>query len=51
MDTKTTKRAAVYARVSTEEQAGETYSLDSQLEALRQHCQRRGVIEVKNIEK
>src|ERR671911_2207102 len=37
-----TKRAILYARVSTDEQARSGYSLAQQLEALRAHCEREG---------
>jgi site-specific DNA recombinase len=37
-----TKRAILYARVSTEEQAKKGYSLAQQLEALREHAAREG---------
>ncbi|MDX5895279.1 site-specific DNA recombinase [Rubrobacter radiotolerans DSM 5868] len=36
------KRAVLYARVSTEEQARSGYSLAQQLEALRDYCEREG---------
>jgi site-specific DNA recombinase len=36
------KRALLYARVSTDEQARSGYSLAQQLEALRAHCEREG---------
>ena len=36
------KKAAIYARVSTEDQAKEGFSLDSQLEKLRSYCKARG---------
>ena len=36
------KRAVLYARVSTDEQARSGYSLAQQLEALRAHCEREG---------
>ena len=36
------KRAILYARVSTDEQARSGYSLAQQLEALRAHCEREG---------
>ncbi|UCD91768.1 MAG: recombinase family protein, partial [Methanobacteriota archaeon] len=36
------KRAAVYARVSTEDQAKEGYSLDAQKDRLRAYCQAKG---------
>lgn len=35
-------RAALYARVSTEEQAAEGHSIDAQLRALREFCTRKG---------
>lgn len=35
-------RAALYARVSTEEQALEGHSIDAQLRVMREFCQRRG---------
>ena len=37
-----TKRAILYARVSTDEQARSGYSLAQQLDALRAHCEREG---------
>src|SRR5919199_4472765 len=36
------KRAILYARVSTDEQARSGYSLAQQLEALRAYCERKG---------
>jgi len=36
------KKAAIYVRVSTEDQAKEGFSLDSQLEKLRSYCTARG---------
>jgi site-specific DNA recombinase len=36
------KRASLYARVSTDEQARSGYSLAQQLEALREHAAREG---------
>jgi site-specific DNA recombinase len=36
------KRAVLYARVSTEEQARSGYSLAQQIEALREHAAREG---------
>src|ERR687894_2048686 len=36
------KRAILYARVSTDEQARSGFSLAQQLEALRAHCEREG---------
>jgi hypothetical protein len=36
------KRAILYARVSTDEQARSGYSLAQQLEALRAYCEREG---------
>ena len=36
------KKAAIYVRVSTEDQAKEGFSLDSQLEKLRSYCKARG---------
>ncbi len=36
------KRAILYARVSTQEQAAKGYSLAQQLEALREHATREG---------
>jgi DNA invertase Pin-like site-specific DNA recombinase len=36
------KKAILYARVSTDEQARSGYSLVQQLEALRVHCEREG---------
>ena len=39
MDLFTPKRVAIYARVSTEEQAEHGYSIDAQKEALRQYCE------------
>lgn len=36
------KKVAIYARVSTEDQAKEGFSLDSQLEKLRSYCKARG---------
>lgn len=36
------KRAIIYARVSTDEQAERGYSLSTQLEAMREYCQRNG---------
>ena len=36
------KRAVLYARVSTDEQARSGYSLAQQLEALRDHAARKG---------
>lgn len=38
----TGKRAAIYARVSTVEQADEGYSIDAQLKILRQVCEEKG---------
>ena len=35
-------RAAIYIRVSTEEQAKHGYSLDSQLKRLKEHCKEKG---------
>ena len=39
MDLFTPKRDAIYARVSTEEQAEHGYSKDAQKEPLRQYCE------------
>lgn len=36
------KRVAIYARVSTTEQAEEGYSIDEQIRLLRQYCEREG---------
>ena len=36
------KRAALYARVSTSEQATEGVSIDAQLESMRNSCQSKG---------
>ncbi len=36
------KKVAIYARVSTEDQAKEGFSLDSQIEKLRSYCKARG---------
>jgi site-specific DNA recombinase len=36
------KRAIIYARVSTDEQARSGYSLAQQLEAIRAYCKREG---------
>jgi len=41
MDAKS-KRAAIYTRVSTEDQAKEGFSLDAQLDKLRSYCKARG---------
>ncbi|MFQ6060416.1 MAG: recombinase family protein, partial [Thermoplasmata archaeon] len=35
-------RVAIYARVSTEDQAKEGYSLDAQIDRLRAYCQAKG---------
>ena len=35
-------RAGLYARVSTNEQAEEGYSIEAQLEAMRRYCQTEG---------
>lgn len=44
LDTRgTTKRAAIYARVSTDEQAEKGYSLPSQLEACRRYAEQNGL--------
>ena len=40
------KRVAIYARVSTEEQAEHGYSIDAQLDTLRLDCQRLGKVVV-----
>lgn len=40
----TQKRAAIYARVSTTEQAEEGYSIDEQVRVLREMCEREGYI-------
>ena len=37
-------RVAIYARVSTEEQAEHGYSIDAQLDTLRQYCQQSGKV-------
>lgn len=37
-------RAAIYARVSTEDQAREGYSLEAQLEMLRAYCEMEGLV-------
>lgn len=37
-------RVAIYARVSTEEQAEHGYSIDAQLDILRQYCQQSGKV-------
>ena len=42
--TGTQKRAAIYARVSTLEQAEEGYSIDEQVRVLREMCEREGFI-------
>jgi predicted site-specific integrase-resolvase len=39
----TTKRAVLYARVSTKEQAEKGYSMVQQLDALRSYCEREGI--------
>ena len=39
MSTEGKLRAALYARVSTDEQAEEGYSLDAQLDILRTYCE------------
>lgn len=39
-----TKYAAIYARVSTTEQADEGYSIDEQIRVLREYCKREGYI-------
>ncbi|HDY74533.1 MAG TPA: recombinase family protein, partial [Euryarchaeota archaeon] len=39
---KTDLKAALYTRVSTEDQAKEGFSLDSQVERLRSYCSARG---------
>lgn len=36
---KITRRVAIYARVSTEEQAENGYSIDAQLDTLRKYCE------------
>ncbi|MEM0492584.1 MAG: recombinase family protein [Candidatus Thermoplasmatota archaeon] len=41
MDAQKTIRAAIYTRVSTEDQAKEGFSLDAQLEKLRSYCKAR----------
>lgn len=38
------KRVAIYARVSTTEQAEEGYSIDEQTRLLRQYCEREGYV-------
>lgn len=38
----TSKRVAIYARVSTTEQAEEGYSIDEQIRVLREYCEREG---------
>ncbi len=35
-------KVAIYARVSTEEQAEQGYSIDAQLDTLRDYCRRNG---------
>lgn len=40
----TTKRVAIYTRVSTTEQAEEGYSIDEQLRVLREYCNREGYV-------
>lgn len=40
----TQKRAAIYARVSTVEQAEEGYSIDEQVRVLREMCEREGYV-------
>src|SRR5690606_32278198 len=40
----TQKRAAIYARVSTLEQAEEGYSIDEQVRVLREMCEREGYV-------
>lgn len=42
--TGTQKRAAIYARVSTLEQAEEGYSIDEQVRVLREMCEREGYV-------
>ncbi len=42
MQAEEVKRAAIYVRVSTEDQAKEGFSLDAQLERLRSYCSARG---------
>ena len=44
------KRALIYTRVSTEEQALQGYSLDYQKETLEHHCQQNGIEIVKHFE-
>ena len=44
-----TKRAILYARVSTDEQARSGYSLAQQLEALRAYCEREGYEVLKEV--
>ena len=39
----TPKRAVLYARVSTKEQAEKGYSMAQQLDALRSYCKREGI--------
>ncbi|WP_320939279.1 recombinase family protein [Lysinibacillus capsici] len=39
-----TKYAAIYARVSTTEQADEGYSIDEQIRVLREYCKREGYV-------
>lgn len=46
VEEKKVKRVAIYARVSTEEQAEHGYSIDAQLDTLRKHCQQVGAIVV-----
>jgi site-specific DNA recombinase len=43
------KRAILYARVSTEEQARQGYSLDQQIEALKAYCAREGYEVLKEV--
>ena len=43
MNAETPTRAAIYARVSTEDQAREGYSLEAQLEMLRAYCEAMGL--------
>lgn len=42
IDVNEQKRVAIYARVSTTEQAEEGYSIDEQTRLLRQYCEREG---------
>ncbi|GAA4867125.1 recombinase family protein [Paenibacillus vulneris] len=41
--TNKTVKAAIYARVSTEEQAEHGYSIEAQLDTLREYCQKNGL--------